>query len=576
MIIESMSHQDTTTEELKQRIGRLEVALNHMSPALCMYDAQGRMIICNRRFAELHGLEKEVEKPNRTIFDFMAASLGARQWNQDPHEYVQRVMQAMREGRTFSAELEIGDRIIALVNTPLSDGGWVSTQEDVTSRIRAERQIVHLAHHDSLTNLPNRTAFNKHLASVMEASKEQSTSFAILCVDLDRFKDINDVFGHSTGDALLQEVARRFHQVADGAFFARLGGDEFTFISSEGPQPCTAAALAERILTSINGSMNLGGSHVLASLSSGVAVFPSDGADAASLLCNADAALYRAKAEGRGVVRFFEREMDARLREQRTLQHDLRSALTRKELTLHYQPQALMDGTVTGFEALARWNHPSRGLIAPATFIPLAEESGSIVEIGEWVLREACEEAASWTVPLQIAVNLSPVQFRHGDLVKLVHSILLETGLQPNRLELEITENALIGDQSRALFVLRRLKSMGIRVTMDDFGTGYSSLSYLQSFPFDKLKIDRSFLRELQTGPHSAAIIRAVIGLGHGLDLPVVAEGVETGDQLAFLSKEACDEIQGYLIGRPQPISEYADLIGCKMPNLRAGARGPT
>jgi EAL domain-containing protein (putative c-di-GMP-specific phosphodiesterase class I) len=293
-----------------------------------------------------------------------------------------------------------------------------------------------------------------------------------------------------------------------------------------------------------------------------VAIYPNDGQDAATLLGNADAALYRAKAAGRGVIRFFEADMDMRLRERRALQHELRNAIDNGEFVTYYQPQTRMDRSVIGFEVLVRWQHPTRGLVPPAQFIPLAEESGLIITIGEWVLRTACREAASWPNPLQIAVNLSPIQFRHGDLPGLVHSVLLETGLSPRRLELEVTEGVLIEDFSRGLSILRRLKALGVRISMDDFGTGYSSLSYLQSFPFDKIKIDRTFITNVERNQQSAAIVRAVIGLAQGLKLPVVAEGVETQDELAFLARESCDEAQGYLLGRPRPIADYADLVG--------------
>ncbi len=297
-------------------------------------------------------------------------------------------------------------------------------------------------------------------------------------------------------------------------------------------------------------------------MSVGVAIYPHDGADAATLLSNADAALYRAKAEGRGTIRFFAVEMDQQLRKKRSLQHDLRSALERNEFRLFYQPQATTGGEIIGFEALARWYHPKRGVVPPAEFIPIAEESSLIMSIGEWVLREACAEAASWPRPLQIAVNLSPAQFKQGDLPGLVHSILLQTGLSPSRLELEITEGVLIGDFNRAVSILRRLKNLGVRIAMDDFGTGYSSLSYLQSFPFDKIKIDRSFIANLHLNHQSAAIVRAMIGLARGLEVPVVAEGVETSEQLDFLAQESCSEIQGYLIGKPSPITAFAEMVG--------------
>ena len=298
----------------------------------------------------------------------------------------------------------------------------------------------------------------------------------------------------------------------------------------------------------------------------GIAVFPQDGVDVLTLVANADAALFRAKSEARGSIRFFELSMDKQLRDKRALQQDLRTAIVRGEIELHYQPQAYIDGEITGFEALVRWHHPRHGLVSPGVFIPLAEESGIIVELGEWILRTACREAASWPRPLNIAVNLSPVQFQHGDLAKLTHEILLETGLSPARLELEITEGVLIDDFNRAVSILRRLKALGARIAMDDFGTGYSSLSYLQSFPFDKIKIDQSFIANLGHSQQAATIVRAVIALSRGLKMPVVAEGVETQEQFKFLAAEWCNEIQGYFVGRPKPIADYAELVGRKAP----------
>jgi diguanylate cyclase (GGDEF)-like protein/PAS domain S-box-containing protein len=433
--------------------------------------------------------------------------------------------------------------------------------EDITERKLAEARIEHLARFDSLTELPNRAAFTTRLAEAIQVSEASGDSFALLFLDLDRFKEVNDVFGHGVGDALLQEVADRLKQAAGDAFVARLGGDEFTLIV-EGPQPASASAVAERILSLISDDLQIGDRRVRAGVSVGVALFPNDARDASMLLANADAALYRAKGQARGSVRFFEAEMDMQLRERRALQQDLQKALASAEISLHYQPQTRVNGEITGFEALARWHHPKRGWISPGTFIPLAEESGTIIALGKWVLHEACREAASWPNPLRIAVNLSPVQFRSGDLPELVHIALLESGLPAHRLELEVTEGALIDDFSRALSTLRRLKALGVRIAMDDFGTGYSSLSYLQSFPFDKIKIDRSFISNVETNTQSAAIVRAVIGLARGLHLPVVAEGVENKDQLDFLSRELCDEAQGYLIGHPKPIDHYADFVG--------------
>jgi diguanylate cyclase (GGDEF)-like protein/PAS domain S-box-containing protein len=433
--------------------------------------------------------------------------------------------------------------------------------EDVTEKLKAEARIKHLAHHDPLTNLPNRASFNAQLAGAIDRAEATGGSFAALCIDLDRFKEINDVFGHSVGDALLCQVSDRMREAAGDAFIARLGGDEFTIIL-HGSDHAAAAIFAECLREAMSDEFEIEGQRLRSGLSIGIAVYPGDGTTAATLLSNADAALYRSKEDGRGTVNFFEPEMDKRLRERHALQQDLQSAIARGELELYYQPQATIGGGIIGFEALLRWHHPSRGLVPPMAFIPVAEESGLIVQIGEWVLREACREAATWPIPLQVAVNLSPVQFRHGDLPALVHTVLIETGLAANRLELEITESVLIADFTRAVSLLRRLKALGVKIAMDDFGTGYSSLSYLQSFPFDKIKIDQSFISNLEHNRQSAAIVRAVVSLAHGLGLPVIAEGVESSAQLEFLTRETVDEVQGYLLGRPYPIKHYAGLIG--------------
>lgn len=435
--------------------------------------------------------------------------------------------------------------------------------------IARHEEIAYLAHHDALTKLANRPALSMKLARVLDQAKAEANDFAVLSVDLDHFKEANDVFGHVIGDELLCAIARRMEQAAGSAFIARVGGDEFVILSSRGEQPQAAAVLADRVLKCVAEDFEIKGQLIPIGLSIGGAVYPSDGTDMATLLANADAALYRAKADGRHTVRFFDPEMDKRLRESYALQHDLRSAVSHGELALHYQPQAKIDGEVFGFEALLRWQHPKRGFVPPATFIPLAEQSGVINEIGEWALREACRQAASWTIPFQIGINLSPVQFRYGDLAALVHTVLLETGLEPSRLELEITEGVLINDPPRALSILRRLKLLGVKIAMDDFGTGYASLSSLQSFPFDKIKIDRTFVDGVDHNPQSQAIVRAVIGLGKALNVPVIAEGVETQSERLFLLREGCAEIQGYVIGHPSPIETYAELTM----DLRQGER---
>jgi diguanylate cyclase (GGDEF)-like protein/PAS domain S-box-containing protein len=438
----------------------------------------------------------------------------------------------------------------------------LSLAEDITERKQAEARIEHLAHYDALTELPNRADFVECLARTIDAAKLNEASFAVLSIDLDRFKEVNDMFGHAVGDDVLRQMSQQLRALAGDAYLARLGGDEFTLIAPNGDHPALAEIFARRLHAGVATDLEQNGQHLRVGISIGIAIFPADGTDATTLLNNADAALTRAKAAGRGKTRFFEIEMDNRLRERRAIQNELASAIARSELRLHYQPQTKIDGEVIGFEALLRWQNPQRGMVSPATFIPVAEESGLIMQIGEWVLHEACREAASWPRPLQVAVNLSPIQFRHGDLAGLVHSVLLETGLSPTRLELEITEGVLVEDFDRGLSILRRLKALGVRIAMDDFGTGYSSLSYMQAFPFDKIKIDQSFISKVKSNPQSAAIVRAVIGLAHGLNLPVLAEGVETRPQLDFLAGESCDEVQGYLLGRPQPIAEYFDLIG--------------
>ena len=442
----------------------------------------------------------------------------------------------------------------------------IKTHEDVTDRRQTELRMAHMAYHDDLTDLPNRAAFLQALGQMIEACEGTDEEFAVLSVDLDGLKEVNDVFGHAIGDKLLIEVARLLQGLARGGVVARLSGDEFGLII-DGKQPAAGVALAEQLAEALANEFQIDGKSVRTGVTTGISVFPRNGADAASLLVNAGAALFRARAASRGSISIYDPEIDEHIRDRRVLHQHLSLAIKNGELSLHYQPQAMSRQTaasseVIGFEALARWHHPLRGFVPPGEFIPLAEESGLIVEMGEWILREACREAASWPMPLQIAVNLSPAQFMHGDMVSLLHSILLETGLTPGRLELEITEGVLIEDFDRGLALLRRLKALGVRISMDDFGSGYSSLSYLQAFPFDKIKVDRAFVMNLGRNPQSAAIVRAVIGLGHGLEMSIVAEGVETQEQLSFLSDEGCDAVQGYFIGRPQPIGQYAALVG--------------
>jgi diguanylate cyclase (GGDEF)-like protein len=436
---------------------------------------------------------------------------------------------------------------------------------DVRGRKKAEQRIHFLAHHDPLTALPNRVSFKKRLEAEIAAHRSSGKRFAVLYLDLDRFKEVNDLFGHPAGDVVLQSIAGRIADVLKpDQMGARLGGDEFAVIAPNLSAATDAGRFAETLIEAIR--MPVEEEVIPATATSGasigVAIYPDDATEPDLLLSHADAALYEAKTAGGGTYRFFEAAIGASLLERRQLEHDLRQATARDELSLVYQPQVRLNSDeVLGFEALLRWQHGTSGFISPGTFIPIAEECGAILQIGEWVLRTACAEAAAWPKPLTIAVNVSTVQLHKSDLPRLVHEILLSTGLAPHRLELEITETALVTDFDRALAALRQLKALGVKIAMDDFGTGYSSLSTLRAFPFDKIKIDGSFVRSVDANEQSAAIFRAVVGLGRGLKLPVLAEGVETTDELNFLRLEHCDEAQGYLLGRPQPMHMFRHLV---------------
>jgi diguanylate cyclase (GGDEF)-like protein/PAS domain S-box-containing protein len=569
-----VTHEDVTERwraerELENTRNFLDTVVENVPAAITVKDARKLdYVLINRGAEELFGIPRGE----------MIGKIAEQVFSKDRTATIAKNDKYLLEsGRTLHIdehpiELKPNDRRIATTTRLpiMGDDGQprylLTVIQDVTEKKRDEARIERLAHYDSLTDLPNRTAFNACFASVLERAAMSDESFAVLSVDLDRFKEINDIFGHSTGDRLLRAAAGRLSATLDGAFLARVGGDEFAVIVTESPAPTQAARLAERLLAAVADDFEIEGHRLRIGLSVGIALYPIDGVDEVSILGNADAALHRAKVEGGGSIRFFEADMDHRLRERRAILHDLRSGIEHRQLMVYYQPLARIDGEIIGFEALARWQHPVRGLVPPSTFIPIAEESGLILDIGEWILREACREAASWPNALRVAINLSAVQFRHGDLAGLVHEALLETGLAAGRLELEITESVLIDDLPRALSILRRLKALGVRISMDDFGTGYSSLSNLQAFPFDKIKIDRSFISDLERNAQAATIVRAVIALGRGLNLPVVAEGVETKEQLAFLSREACAEVQGYLLGRPLPIADYAGLVGRAAP----------
>jgi diguanylate cyclase len=428
---------------------------------------------------------------------------------------------------------------------------------------RAAERIRHLSEHDGLTGLPNRAAFQTRLQQALEHAWAVGGHVALLTVDIDRFKEVNDVYGHDAGDLLLKETARRLQTAAPApAFVARLGADVFAVVQTAAVQPQGASTLADAVQDALRQPHRMDGKAVVGRANLGVAVFPEDGRDARELMANAEVALSRAKGAGRDCVRFFQRDMDEALRERRALARELERGVADGELVLHYQPLAACDdGELCAFEALVRWRHPTRGLLYPDAFIPAAEESGVIVALGERVLIDACREATTWPRPVRVAVNLSPLQLNQPDLPQRVHEILLETGLPPSRLELEVTETALLKDMQRAVDNLRRLKALGVTVAMDDFGTGYSSLSTLQSFPFDKIKIDRSFIDGAARDRRAGVIVRAILGLGRSLGVPVVAEGVESPAHLQFLRDEGCPQMQGYLIGRPGPIEAHAGLF---------------
>lgn len=445
----------------------------------------------------------------------------------------------------------------------MDDGARVETSgltvlavRDLRERRAAEEKIRYLAEHDGLTGLLNRNSLQVRLAAAIDRVEASGESLAVICIDLDHFKEANDQHGHLAGDALLVETARRLQATVQApSFAARLGGDEFIVVQvAGGDQPAAGAELAGRLIETLGAPVAHESQELALGSSLGVSLYPDDGRTVEALMANADMALYRAKEGGRGAYRFFKREMDDTIRERRNLARDLRQGIADNELLVHYQPLArAADGEVCGFEALARWKHPTRGMIPPLEFIPVAEESGLIGALGDWVLRQACTDAAAWEKPLRIAVNLSPLQLHNPALPSLVHEVLITTGLSPSRLELEITESALFKDYQRALDNLRRLKALGVRIAMDDFGTGFSSLSTLQSFPFDKIKIDKSFVENIHRHDRATVIVRAVLGLGRSLEIPVVAEGVETEEQILFLRGEDCAELQGYAIGRPTP-----------------------
>jgi diguanylate cyclase (GGDEF)-like protein len=541
----------------------LRTVLNNMSQGVLMFDSETRLIFCNNRYIELYELSPEIVKPGCLLRDLLRHRTELGTFSGDADEYVARLTAGIAEGKTFSHIVNLPDgRAFSVVNKPILGGGWLATHEDVTERQRSEERIAHMARHDALTDLPNRVLLLEQLNHEIKRVK-RGECLAVLCLDLDQFKSVNDALGHHIGDELLKLVGERLRGCTrELDIVARMGGDEFAIIMTQMDQATDAAALSKRIRDSVIRPYQIEGHQIVTDLSIGISVAPMDAVDSHELLRNADMALYDAKADGRGTFRFFEPEMNTRMKVRRELEMDLRKALATEQFELHYQPLVVLEtNEVNGFEALLRWNHPTRGMISPADFIPIAEETGLIVPLGEWVLKAACNEAVDWPDHIKVAVNLSPAQLNCRNLVSMVTAALSETGMPPQRLQLEITETVLLQNTFTTLATLHELRKMGVQIALDDFGTGYSSLSYLRSFPFDKIKIDRSFIQDLSNGAEPLAIVNAVAGLAKCLNMTSTAEGVETAQQMETLQAIGCTEMQGYLFSRPRPAHEIRQFF---------------
>ena len=569
-----VTHEDITDEmartevvqkrklELERQNIRLDAAVNNISQGLCMMDARGRLVICNEPYARIYNLPPNLVKPGTMLEDILShlfdQGMEAGGTREDYIAWRRDVIARREYGKNVH---ELNNRTIMMQHHPMKDGGWVSTHEDVTEQKQNEARIRHLARHDALTDLPNRIEFLEQMAKT-EAGLSRGEMAAVLYIDLDHFKAVNDTLGHAVGDEVIKQAsARLWGTTRETDVLARLGGDEFALLMRPIDGPEIAARVADRIIKAIGAPMYIGGQQIEIGASVGIAVGPGDGVKTDTLVKNADLALYKAKSEGRSTYHFFEAGMDAELQQRRSIEAGLRLALQRNELRLMYQPLlGLAENRVTCVEALLRWDHEGR-TISPVEFIPIAEETGLIVTIGEWVLRDACKTAATWPGDVRVAVNLSSVQFKGRDLLGQIQSALADARLAPTRLELEITESLLLAENESNLKVLHDLRAMGVRISMDDFGTGYSSLSYLRSFPFDKIKIDRSFMRDLTTRGDSEAIIKAVIGLGQSLGMSTTAEGVETEEQLEMVRRHGASEVQGFLFSPPLPPASLANLL---------------
>ncbi len=554
-------------QEENLRVGNLQfdAAINNMSQGLCFFDPAQRLIVCNDRYVDMYDLPPNRVGPGTSLAEivdmrFEAGSFPAMSRD----EYLQWRTEVVVSAEPSDSIVELQNgRTFKIRHRPMPDCGWVATHEDITEQRRSEVKIEYMAHHDSLTDLANRVLLNERLEQALGSRIHREQIVAVHHLDLDQFKAVNDTFGHPAGDKLLKIVAERLRGlVRDTDTIARMGGDEFVIVQAPIADPAEATSLAQRVIGSISQPFDIDGHQAVIGTSVGIAVGPGDGLKPDRLLRNADLALYRAKGDGRGTFRFFEPAMDLQMQTRRIMEQDLRKALPAGELELYYQPVVnLTSNEISGFEALIRWNHPRQGLVAPGAFIPLAEEIGFIVPLGEWVIRQACATAAQWPGNLGVAVNISAVQFRSPGLMQVIVGALAASGLDPTRLEIEITETVLLQNREATLAVLHQLRALGVRIAMDDFGTGYSSLTYLQCFPFDKIKIDRSFVKDITENTGSLNIVRAVAALAHGMGMTATAEGVETPEQLEKITAEGCTEMQGYLFSRPLPAHEVERLF---------------
>ncbi len=548
-----------TLTDAKQRF---DTALDALPHGVCFLDGDRRLVAANRRFAEIYGLDAGALRPGLGPQQLMALrSAAGSAPSRLPAEDKRRRTGAEALPGDEVVELANG-RVVAVSHRPVAGDGWVATHEDITERRRIEARIVYLAQHDALTGLPTRTLFDERMEQALGRAGS-GAQCAVMLLDFDRFKAVNESFGHAAGDRVLAAAAARLRGcVRDQDTPTRIGGDKFAVLVTGLAGPEAAGEVAQRVLTALNEPYALDDARVEAGVSIGVAITPGDGLRADALLRSAELALYRAKTEERGTYRFFEPDTDARQHARIALKADLRTALERGEFDLWYQPLVDQAGTICGFESLLRWHHPTLGMVSPADFIPLAEESGLILPLGDWVLRRACAEAARWPAHIKVAVNLSPAQFRRRALVDTVREALAAAGLPAARLELEITESLLLANTEATLGMLHELRALGVAIAMDDFGSGYSSLRYLRSFPFDKVKIDRAFIGGLPDQPDSIAIVHAVVTLCRSLGIATTAEGVETVHQMLHLQNEGCTELQGFLFSRPRPAAEIPSLLG--------------